>query len=498
MALPPVSSLAFGLLALLLVVKKLALFIHNRKFASQHGCQPASSERNKDPILGFDRVRAMLKASKEHRFLDYSHNRFMQNGFTYEAFMLTRRVIHTADPKNLQVILATNAKDYSIGKRRMNSFRPLLGHGIFAADGKQWEKSRALLRPSFTRDNIADLDIFERHVANLVNCVPADGATVDLQDLFFRMTIDSATQFLFGHSVATLRSDSPAEAYQFSKNYHEAQDGMIRNARLGLLIHLHPAYKRSFNRAVAGSRGYVQQFVKQALRSRASQTKDDKLPDCFLSQLAELTTDETEITDQLLNVLLAGRDTTAGLLSIQFHILARRPDVWAKLKAEVATLEGRRPTFNELRDLKYVSATVNETLRLYPIIPRNVRTAIKDTVLPTGGGPDGTSPVFVAKGQNIGFDVFTLHRRHDIYGPDAEEFKPDRWENLRPGWAYLPFGGGPRKCIGQQFALIQAAYTTTRLVQQFERIESRDSRPLQELLTVTCASRYGTQAALFR
>jgi cytochrome P450 len=136
-------------------------------------------------------------------------------------------------------------------------------------------------------------------------------------------------------------------------------------------------------------------------------------------------------------------------------------------------------------------------LRLYPIIPRNVRTATKDTVLPVGGGPDGQSPIFVAKGQNIGFDIYSLHRRRDIYGSDAEEFKPERWENLRPGWGYLPFGGGPRKCIGQQFALIQAAYTTARIVQHFERIESRDDRSWQELLTVTCASRYGTKVSLF-
>jgi cytochrome P450 len=174
--------------------------------------------------------------------------------------------------------------------------------------------------------------------------------------------MDSATEFLFGQSVGTLVSNRSTAATQFSKDYHEAQDGVIKRARLGVLIHLYPGFKRNFDRAAAGSRGYVGQFAQRAILSRKSQTGSEKLPNCFLTQLAELTTDETEITDQLLNVLLAGRDTTAGLLSIQFHILARRPDVWAKLRAEVSTLGGEVPSLGKLRDLRYVSWTVNESV----------------------------------------------------------------------------------------------------------------------------------------
>jgi cytochrome P450 len=111
----------------------------------------------------------------------------LQYGYTFQSFVLRRKVIHTADPKNLQAILATDAKSFSIGNRRISAFRPLLGHGIFAADGKQWEKSRAQLRPSFVRDQIADLAIFERHVCHLMDRIPPDGATVDLQELFFPM-----------------------------------------------------------------------------------------------------------------------------------------------------------------------------------------------------------------------------------------------------------------------------------------------------------------------
>lgn len=83
-------------------------------------------------------------------------------------------------------------------------------------------------------------------------------------------------------------------------------------------------------------------------------------------------------------------------------------------------------------------------LRLHPIVPGNARTARHDTTLPVGGGPDGKSPFFVKKGQMVIYSVYTMQRRTDLYGEDAAEFRPERWETIRPSWQYLPFNGGPR------------------------------------------------------
>ena len=122
--------------------------------------------------------------------------------------------------------------------------------------------------------------------------------------------------------------------------------------------------------------------------------------------------------------------------------------------------------------------------------------AITDTVIPRGGGSDGLSPLFVPKGKIVQWSVYSMHRRKDYYGPDAYEFKPERWETLRPGWEYLPFNGGPRICIGQQFALTEASYTTIRLMQEFQRIEKRDESEWQEWITLTCAIFQGTKVGL--
>lgn len=89
-----------------------------------------------------------------------------------------------------------------------------------------------------------------------------------------------------------------------------------------------------------------------------------------------------------------------------------------------------------------------------------------------------------------------MHHREDFYGPDAHVYRPERWVDLRPGWEYLPFNGGPRICVGQQFALIEAAYVTIRLVQQFSTLESRNPGVWEENLTLTLCSKNGTRVSL--
>ena len=130
------------------------------------------------------------------------------------------------------------------------------------------------------------------------------------------------------------------------------------------------------------------------------------------------------------------------------------------------------------------------------MVPGNGRLAVRDTVLPLGGGPNGQHPLFVPKGTMVGYSPYTMHRRKDIYGSDADEFKPERWETLRPGWEYLPFNGGPRICLGQQYAKTEALYVSVRLIQSFARMESRDPGPWEESMTLTLSSRNGTKVGL--
>lgn len=151
-----------------------------------------------------------------------------------------------------------------------------------------------------------------------------------------------------------------------------------------------------------------------------------------------------------------------------------------------------------MHDTRIRILTSSPALRTHPVVPINARFAIKDTVLPLGGGSSGKSPLFVPKGTVVMYYPYAMHRRTDLYGPDAAEYRPERWETLRHGWEYLPFNGGPRVCLGQQYALTEASFVTVRMLQEFAAIESRDPNGgvWQESLTLTVCSANGVQVGL--
>ncbi|KAJ5613234.1 n-alkane-inducible cytochrome P450 [Penicillium lagena] len=517
----PYVVLAAGAVAIVFTILKIAQFVHEWKYARDNGCQPPIHTVVRGP-LGLGLVTDMLAAARENRILELVHGWHREFGTTFKAKMVARTIVFTVEPKNVQTVLALKFKDFELGELRNRAFRPLLGSGIFSTDGSKWEHSRGLLRPNFTRNQITDINVYETHVAALIKRIPCDGSTFDLQDLFFRMviasltllfsriwlthgkTLDSATEFLFGESVHSLNDGTSTSASSFATDFNTAQEGLAFRTRLGPLMLFHR--DRKFSKAVVDARAYVDRFVQKAINYRVSLDSGEKVPEdarklneqqyVFLYELSKRTRDKAELTDQLLSILLAGRDTTASLLSITFFTMARRPEIWKKLREEVLTLGGRKPSFEDLKSMTYLSWVLNETLRFYPIVPMNARMANKDTYLPVGGGPDGKSPLYIAKGHEVMYSVHTMHRLPEHFGPDADEYRPERWETLRPGWAYLPFNGGPRICIGQQFALTEAGYTTVRLMQHFETIENRDPKPFEEGLTLTMASFNGTKVAM--
>lgn len=439
---------------------KISLFLVRRRFKLENGCQPLVKHfPHKDFLFGTDGLREVIKASKEHRLLDRAIRNYEMLGTTFGTKLFFQKVIVTCDPQNIKTVLSLKFKDYGLGNRN-DTLGPLLGHGIFNSDGEAWAHSRAMIRPNFTRDQVADLEAFERHIQALFKVLPRDGSTVDLQELFFRFTIDSATEFLFGKSVDSLRataSGGPSEA-TFAEAFNKAQNSVAMRTRLGFLRRF---YKdKEGMEAIRICHEYVDQFVDEAVRYREKVDVEKQSGAevhekyVFLQELAKATKDKRRLRDELLNVLLAGRDTTASLLSNMWFVVAKRPDVFDKLRREVEdTLHGDLPTYEQLRNMKYLKYCLNESLRVHPVVPGNSRLCIRDTVLPLGGGPNQNAPLFVPKGTIVVYHPYALHRRKDLYGEDADEFKPERWEHLRPGWEYLPFNGGPRICTFLQLPL---------------------------------------------
>jgi cytochrome P450 len=184
----------------------------------------------------------------------------------------------------------------------------------------------------------------------------------------------------------------------------------------------------------------------------------------FLHNIALFTRDPKVIRDQIVAVLLAGRDTTAATLSWTMYELSRYPAVYSRLRNEILNTVGpkRSPTYEDLKAMAYLSHTLNETLRLYPAVPFNVRAALTDTVLP---GPPGQPNIVLLEGDAVVYSTLAMQRRRDLYPPESPTFadpaifSPERWESWTPRpWQYVPFNGGPRICVGQNFAMTEMAF----------------------------------------
>lgn len=473
-------------------------------------------------FMGLKQLKDVQAADKARMFPDFLEDRQRKvskeagrevSTFTYN--ILGQKIFFTSDPKNIQALLATQFNDFALGPVRHAIMGEVLGDGIFVQDGKKWEHSRAMLRPNFVRDQISDLDMEERHVQSLIKVMPVqeDGWTkfTDIQTLFFRLTIDAATEFLFGESVdsqlaeaegvSTGKSaDQERDERNFSYHFDHAQLVMSQKFRL-VDFHwlLNPPEYKVDNKIV---NDFVRHYVDLALQKTPSEKQAEeghpKEKYVFLEALAQQTRDPVELRAQLLNILLAGRDTTSSLLSWTFHQLLRNPAVFTKLRTTIISTFGTysSPTdisFSTLKSCQYLQYTLNEVLRLWTIVPGNGRQATRATTLPRGGGPNGDKPIFIPAKQQVDYSIHVMHRRHDIWGEDALEFKPERFYGKRPGWEFLPFNGGPRICIGQQFALTEASYVLVRLLQRFDRIEAVEGElglPVTSNLTLTsCPAR---------
>lgn len=502
------QTVVLAALAVYIVSSFLTTIYLTKKFKAQ-----AVPHVYSDNFWGFRVWRTLREKQALGDILYWTKGRFEDMGDNVKTaifYLLGQLIVQTKDPENIKAILATQFNDFSLGFRH-GQFFPLLGDGIFTLDGEDWKHSRAMLRPQFAREQIGHVKLLEPHFKMLAKHVAKSrGQIFDIQELFFRLTVDYATEFLFDQTVGTL-DDGTVESsgavksieYEGKKNFAESfnfsQNYLVLRA---LMSKLYPLLNsKEFQDSNAKVHAFADTYVKYALSLSESELEEkSKGGYIFLYELAKQTRNPKVIRDQLLNILLAGRDTTAGLLSFTFLELSRNPEVLAKLKEEIYTKFGEGDearvddiTFESLKKCEYLKAVINEALRMYPSVPQNFRVATRDTTLPRGGGSDGTAPLLVRKGQNVMYSVFCTHRDQSSYGKDADSFRPERWfeEKCRKiGWAYVPFNGGPRICLGQQFALTEVSYVVARMLQMFPNVTNDGTQEyppkLCSDLTISC------------
>lgn len=340
-------------------------WLRRRTVTQAAGCAAPPRLPQVEHVLGLQNIRQMLQAVKQKRMLEMGLERYTRVANTFSTAALGKVFVHTIEPENLKAVLATNFRDFGVGPR-IEIFGQLLGAGIFTTDDQAWEHSRALVRPNFTKMQIVDLAAFEDHLQNLFRRIPADGAPLDLQALFFQLTLDSATHLLFGRSVHSLLAAPDSAEMRFMSAFDLAQ----ARAQLRPRSRLVRKYWRDaeFDEACRVVHAFVDRLVAELLAEDKTEDPAGGTPSryVFLRELARETRDPRRLRDECLNVLLAGRDTTASLLSNTFFVMARRPDIWEKCRREVAALEGRLPSYETLRGLKYVRYLLNESKKNPP------------------------------------------------------------------------------------------------------------------------------------
>ncbi|KAF8307676.1 cytochrome P450 [Clavulina sp. PMI_390] len=425
-----------------------------------------------------------------------------------------RRIL-TKEPRYIKHILAGNFTNYVKGEELFGrAARRVLGVGVFNSDGVMWKFHRTLARPFFTRDRISDFKIFEKHADSVIGIMREtfnSGIPLDIQDVFARFTLDSATEFLFGDCVHSIyepmllpggiqptlsgsvtpgRSEPSSSA--FVKAFAAAQEHISTRVRMGRIWPLAEILRDKSDQYAMHLKVYIEPIVERALHRRTQllQERNEKRSMGVVSEkegieegmtlldhLVLETDDRNIIRDSLMNMLIAGRDTTACLLTFATYALSQHSDVLAKLREEILSVIGptNAPTYDSIRELKYLRAVLNETLRLFPPVPLNYRESVDADVWTAA---DDTR-WFIPAGTTTGYSVLSMHRDKDLWGEDALVFDPMRWIDERLAiltanpFMFLPFNAGPRICLGQQFAYNEASFMLVRLLQTFNTIALR-------------------------
>ncbi|KAG0007115.1 hypothetical protein BGZ65_006660 [Modicella reniformis] len=434
----------------------------------------------------------------------------MNMGFQHfgDMFSLTiplfGRIILINSPELNEHVLKTNFDNYIKGKIFRDQLQDILGRGIFVSDQEEWRFHRKTAANIFTTKLYRQLveGIFLETGLDLCSVLERSRLAqhpVDLQELFLKLTLDAFGKLTFGLEFNALLREGPNE-FGDAFDYLTANvDGRSSNPFWFLTDRIIPGKMRKLQRAI----GVLDKFAKMAVDKRRNESAEEKearpgdLLDLFINHVAEDGTKLTdvELRDVFVNFMIAGRDTTAQGLTWQFYSLMTNPRVMRNLILEIDTvLQGSQAYTYEtmLHELPYLKAVFHETLRLYPPVPKNVKMAVDDDVLPGG--------IRVYKGDVIGVSSYCLGRNKSVWGEDAEQFVPERW--LVPGdhknttalgghtnngsdskahgispfgkfktdsqYKFTSFNAGPRLCLGQTFAILEAMVTSTLLLQKYQ------------------------------
>ncbi len=391
-----------------------------------------------------------------------------------------------SDPALIEHVLVNDSKNYSKDRAIRFMGREVLGQGLLSSEGDLWLRQRRLSQPAFHRDRIAQY-------AGVMSACAQDYIGT-LQTGQTRALVDDMMELTLSIVLRTLLSVEDATT---AREIRQAFDVVMKRQTIGAFFAFPFLAKLPLpvNRRFAAAVRQLDEHVFRIIRQHRTKPPDTPRTDLLSMLLAAQDADgsamsDTQLRDEVITIFLAGHETTALLMAYSFLLLSQNPNAMVELSTELASvLAGRMPNYSDLPSLRYTEAVLLESLRLYPPSWTIGREAIGDTKL---------GDYLIEKGTQVYISQWVLHRDPTFF-PQPEEFRPERWldglQKRLPRFAFIPFGGGPRLCIGHSFAMIEASLLLASIASRFRmHVDPGPYRPLRFQLAVSLRPRDGLTA----
>jgi cytochrome P450 len=405
--------------------------------------KPLPNPPTADPVLGLQVLRDLLR---ERTLLAAMRTMHAHLGDVFQIELPGFKPVVAVGPEANRTILVSGREHYC-SRTASDPVTHLLRHGVLVEDGESHRQLRQMMEPALQRTRVVGhMEKMWRYTDD-VTARWQDGGTADMLVEMRRVALLILAGTIFGVELGP-RLDELWPSIL----------AMLEYISPGLWIVWPGAPRRNYRTAIAAVDGWLHEIIGER---RAAPGRDDDLLGRLVRQ-PEMSDDL--IRDQLLTMLIAGHDTSTALLAWALYLLGAHPAVMAEVRAEVAAALGSEPpqTAEQLGDLPLLDQVIKETLRLYPPIHVGNRRADTDTELQGYAVPEGS---------RVMYSIFLSHR-HPDHWDEPEAFCPARFApeqgHERPPLAYVPFGGGPRYCIGAAFAQIEVKVVLARLLQTFD------------------------------
>jgi cytochrome P450 len=358
-------------------------------------------------------------------------------------------------PDLIEYVLSKNHRNFIKG-RILRANRMLLGNGLFTSEGDDWGRQRRLVQPAFHRDRIVTYARVITAYTERLTATWLNGETRDITIEMKRLTMEIIAKTLFDADISN-------EAGIMGNALRIFLEEFVARTRTGMLIPEHIPTPGNLRLQKA-----IRQLDEIVFRMIQQRRMSGKVHDDLLAMLLEaqdehgIRMSDQQLRDEVMTLLLAGHETTALALTWTWYLLAKHPQVEKRLLAELdQVLDGHSPEITDIPYLRYTDFVLKEALRLYPPVWALPRSALKECKI---GG------YTIPAGSSISISQWVVH--HDPrYFDEPDGFKPQRWENdltkRLPAFAYFPFGGGPRQCLGYSFANMEALLIIASIASRF-------------------------------